>query len=403
MCPTSYGEIWSAPFFSAYSFVLARAQEYEADRASARVVGARQAADALINVNVYGASLKEEFWPALYRQADRRAEPPAPYTALRRAFRAGVAPDEAETWLHQALSKRTGSADTHPSLADRLAALEQEQRLPPPVTESAADHFLGDAVEELTGRLDGAWQARAAGPWHKRYERARLTEEFGDGAGAPALYREVLRLDPEHAGARYALGRALLSRGDEDGVALIEGAMERDPDAILPGCRLIHAHLKRAGREEEAQVYRQRALRRAELLEAAKEERARLRLSDTYCPHGLPAAATERLRAQFTRYPQLTAAYLVRKEVRHFPERPLYALGILTARPWYRRRSEEQDLQFARRLLEELEFPGETFVLVLTGRNAKLRKIMERTPNSLIYRRERQPASSRDGRRMTPA
>src|SRR5687768_18129818 len=40
---------WYAPYFEAYSFVLARAQEYEADRCSVLVSGKENSARALIN------------------------------------------------------------------------------------------------------------------------------------------------------------------------------------------------------------------------------------------------------------------------------------------------------------------------------------------------------------------
>jgi len=39
---------WYAPYFGAYSFVLARAREYEADRCSVEVVGKANAARALV-------------------------------------------------------------------------------------------------------------------------------------------------------------------------------------------------------------------------------------------------------------------------------------------------------------------------------------------------------------------
>ena len=45
---------WYVPYFNAYTFVLARANEYQADRASADLVGADVAAHALKRVNLAG-------------------------------------------------------------------------------------------------------------------------------------------------------------------------------------------------------------------------------------------------------------------------------------------------------------------------------------------------------------
>jgi Zn-dependent protease with chaperone function len=43
---------WYAPFFAAYSFVLARANEYEADRCAAQATDPRHIADALIAAHI---------------------------------------------------------------------------------------------------------------------------------------------------------------------------------------------------------------------------------------------------------------------------------------------------------------------------------------------------------------
>lgn len=45
---------WFAPYFNAYSFPMARSNEYEADATSARLTSARSAAEALTSVNVVG-------------------------------------------------------------------------------------------------------------------------------------------------------------------------------------------------------------------------------------------------------------------------------------------------------------------------------------------------------------
>ena len=79
---------WYVPFFGAYTFVLARAQEYEADRQAADLVGSREFADALITIVVNSAFLDTSFWPAFYKQADNQPEPPAsPFIEMSKALR----------------------------------------------------------------------------------------------------------------------------------------------------------------------------------------------------------------------------------------------------------------------------------------------------------------------------
>ena len=66
---------WYAPYFSAVSFPLARANEYEADAASARLTSPSAAAAALTGVNVIGTFLQACYWPGLHRKADEVAQP----------------------------------------------------------------------------------------------------------------------------------------------------------------------------------------------------------------------------------------------------------------------------------------------------------------------------------------
>jgi Zn-dependent protease with chaperone function len=117
---------WYAPFFNAYSFVLARSDEYAADRCAADLVGADQTAAALANVHVRGQFLDESFWPGLYRQADERPEPAvAPYQAMGSLLRSPFPEEKARESLAQALRVETDLDDTHPALRDRLSALRR--------------------------------------------------------------------------------------------------------------------------------------------------------------------------------------------------------------------------------------------------------------------------------------
>ncbi len=364
---------WYAPFFAAYSFVLARAQEYEADRASARLAGGRNAADALISTYIKGAFVRQRVWPDIYRTADRRAEPPAAYHTMQRLFSAGITEHEAAVWLEDAMRGQTGSADTHPSLADRLAALGQPSRIPPPVDTSAAEVLLDDSLEQLTARLDAEWRERVSGDWRERHEhvqasvrrlgeldemalgsalghqeawdRAVLNEEFGDAQVALDRYAEVLTLNPDHAPALYATRRLLLSRRDAKGLRFIVRAMDSDPDLIPPGARVAHDFLVAEGRAQEARSYQERAEEHLAVLAAAQEERSDPGPKDTYLPHGLSETELAQLRASLFRFPQLAEAYLVRKHVEHLVDQPLFVLGVVARRPWYRSSPRKQDLR----------------------------------------------------------
>jgi Zn-dependent protease with chaperone function len=420
---------WFVSFFSAYSFVLARADEFVADRCAAELAGARSAAEALVNVELKARYLQTDFWPGVYKAADQQPEPPAAaFTAMLRTLPNALAPETASQWLDQALAQQTSNQDTHPSLSDRLSALgfrssapgdpsssPERPPLPSPVEETAAQSLLGTALQSLTERLELAWKEEVAPRWRERYaqvqaaqrqlsaieekagrgpltaeetwDRARLTGELQGNEAAIPLLQALLAAQPDHAQAHYALGQILLEQKDAAGILHIERAMEKDPNAILPGCQSVYGFLKQQGRAEEAEGYRQRAEQHHQLLARAQQERASVNARDRLEPHALPAEAVKRLREQLSRFPLVGTASLVRKAVTCFPEQPFYVLGVFPHHPWYSLHSEKSDHELARRLAAELQFPGYTRIIVVNRHTRKLGKVLRKVADSEIYRR----------------
>ncbi|HSC77290.1 MAG TPA: M48 family metalloprotease, partial [Candidatus Acidoferrales bacterium] len=67
---------WFAPLFSAYSFVLARRHEYEADECGAEMTSPEVMATALIATSVHHRNLDENVWACIDRDAREQPEPP---------------------------------------------------------------------------------------------------------------------------------------------------------------------------------------------------------------------------------------------------------------------------------------------------------------------------------------
>ena len=77
---------WYGPWFNAYSFVLARSNEYEADRASAVVAGAAGAARALTRVAAE-ARRYDAFLAGLWGDSGLERESVSPHNIDGRALR----------------------------------------------------------------------------------------------------------------------------------------------------------------------------------------------------------------------------------------------------------------------------------------------------------------------------
>ncbi|HYO68396.1 MAG TPA: M48 family metallopeptidase [Archangium sp.] len=405
---------WYAPFYAAYSFVLARTDEYEADRASADVVGRAAAAEALVAGRIRYAQLQERFWALMDERSTREPEPAHPHTEMGAAFKSEPEPELARKWLDGALARTTDSADTHPCLRDRLAALGEEPRLPGRLERSAAEALLGAALPTFAAELDGGWRAHVAEKWTQSYgraqegrerlaeleargpeapltveeewERASLTEDHRDAEASLPLYRRLLERSPDHVSAHFALGRLLLARGEEAGLGHLEEAMNRDTDAILPACGHAISWLEERGREEEARAWRTRGETWARTMHESKEERDSLRQSDTFEPHGLPETALQAVAAQLHGHERVKKAWMVRKSVKHFQERPLYVLG-LELRGW---NTDETTAALIRELSASLELPGESFIVNLgNSDNARLSAGVRGAAGPAFYERGR--------------
>ncbi|XZG69779.1 M48 family metallopeptidase [Chitinibacteraceae bacterium HSL-7] len=245
-----------AEHYNAYTFVLARDHEYEADAAAARVAGAPAAASGLIRGRLVGAWLSNVFWPELYRQASSQPAPRVPpFSAMRRIIEGSRSEWCTLERLRQAWADESDVLDTHPCLRERVEALGGRCEPPAAVQSSAAEALLGKRAAELVTHFDNDWWTREKNEWvqhHRRLKRdlARIAELAGIVDPRPEEAQEYALLLAEHKGPAAALpvlaafverhgdlfakplyiyGRALLDTGNELGLTMLERAARRNP------------------------------------------------------------------------------------------------------------------------------------------------------------------------------
>src|SRR5262249_19599482 len=153
-------------YFDAYSFVLARAQEYEADQYSVDTAGKTVAGRALAHLQLKARSLQDEHWPAFYRQAaDQPQAPRNTFAPMLAASEQPIAQTKVEHWLRDELRIKTGYDNTHPALADRLQGIGFSQEIVAgdsilqalelqnsSYKETAAQHYLNEIPADVTDR-----------------------------------------------------------------------------------------------------------------------------------------------------------------------------------------------------------------------------------------------------------
>src|ERR1044072_7921541 len=297
---------WYAPFFNAYSFVLARAQEYEADTSCVELVGKQVAARTLVRTDTKQRAMLEDFWPGVYLEANDQAQPPKDsFVKMLAGMRQSINRDSAQKWFLQTLKVKTGYDDTHPSLADRLVGMgyQQESLVSQPIlaelieteigeTPSAAQFYLKQVPEDLLLSFNRLLGERIRPVWREQHqfvkearqrlteleekgasesltedelwERARLLAETQNYAAAVPTLRELLEHNPDLPGTNSALGSILLKQEDERRIQYLERGVQLKVPTTVEAYELLYQFHIGHSREAEAESYRTRAEQRSE-------------------------------------------------------------------------------------------------------------------------------------------
>jgi Zn-dependent protease with chaperone function len=388
---------WYAPYFNAYTFVLARAHEYVADSASSELVGPAVAARALKRVNLAHAQHQRFFEQVLTGCRDR-AEPPSD-VAEQWGRAAGLIPEPelATRWLAESLNREGSAFDTHPILRVRLAALpgqaESVDTLPPPLgSDTAATAWLGDRLAQLRSVQQAAWSRRIMDGWRQRHEHLRnqckrLSELRAQDSPALAETAERLNLEvalepevdhlpeltafnrssPDQPRTLFLEGSLRLDRGDDSGLPILERVMELDPDAIKPVCERAHRYLTSRGDTTRAKQFADRWHERNNWEARRNAELHALNPAHRLVAAGLSPETLRSVRELLRTHGKgIKRAWLARRVLPSDPEVLTYVLGIdLTA--WASLRS--QGITLVKKLAA-LDWPMHVFICALNTNRA---------------------------------
>lgn len=167
-----------APYFNAYTFVLSRQNEYEADQTATELIGAKINATGLIRDHLLGSWFYKSFWPTIYKQADTHPEPIfKPYSNMKKIFSANYDVWATPQRLQAEWRLESDLLDTHPCLSDRVMATGEKSSLPPQVNISAAEKILGNLALEIAKKLDEEWWAHEKTEWQDYHRRSKKDRE----------------------------------------------------------------------------------------------------------------------------------------------------------------------------------------------------------------------------------
>ena len=419
---------WYVRRLSAYTTVLRRHNEFEADRLAAEVVGKRALAQALLRMELRKSLVIDDHWREIWRNAliDEVPVDQAVSRLLIRLEREHLDPEEALGELRWALGEHTEFCDSHPSLSDRLQALGVD--VPDPKTESSKiigewglirpestlrkflgkdrreagrfldqvwfvshslewklKHHFSAPLTKLMRELDQEWREKGRLSVEKAWKRAYITDLYYGSKATLPIVDYILKLDDTHAHANYIKGAALLREYDSTGILHIEQAIEKDPVSYQEcGLALLSSYYKRMGAENDYREAKYESFAAFEETRKALQERAKpVRSFDSFESHDLSEEDCRDLAEGFARMPEIRQVHLVTKTVKHFPDSRLYVFGIVpTLGGRFKFRSREV------LSTERLIFSRIHQIRLLTFSSLILRWKFRRIENSVVYRKK---------------
>ena len=357
--------------------------------------------------------------------------------------------DRVALWVERGLNRPTDVNNTHPAYADRVQALGRapdgvhEGGFPPAAPQTAAAVLLGPDFATITGELSQTWRQEQSGPWRERHRRStaearrrekpataagtatepamaaesRAEAEFkaepahtaddgtsspvevsalwesarelvdlqGFDAALPAL-RAILDRDPLHAGAAVLIGHHLVNRDPSEGERLLWSVVDRrERQWMQTACESLEQHYRATGQTDRLEDVRTRLDRFDVDLAQAGRERASVSASDTLLEHGLADDQLAPLRSLLAAQPDCHGAWLARKELQHFPERPLYLLCVRSVPNRWGLSNSDRDRSLTRRLIPRVELPGQVLVITRQGTYRQLADKLRAFPGSQIH------------------
>lgn len=379
---------WYFPRFAAKTFALARQDEYEADRIAGRLVGHEVASAALVEIEVRGAWLANQFWADHWRRAATAALPVGPFQALRAQLRLEPETGFAREALRQALARVSDLDDTHPVLRDRVASLGGQPLLPE-WSRRGALSLLGEDPTRWLKHFDAQWCRDNASDWKQHHawlgrvrdraqslaanratanaaelvEEASLRRQLDPHAGVRPLYELALQRSAEHPGALLGLTRTL-TEGDR--IALLP-ALQRLWDAGRDhrwwAARTAVAELEtpRPGLAHDAaalKLWRERVKQAQEGEDRAWEELRQTPYFAQVTRHDLSSFELGEVQAELARCKPLARCWLVNKQLREFPRRRAYLVFVELPHM-----ADEDRYELCRGLERSLSLPGPALVL----------------------------------------
>ena len=151
------------PFLKYIAAGVLREDQLEADIYMLEIMNDTDAADVILRYEITQAFLKNKYWPKIYAMLRKNPAKPEylPHVSMAKVLRNSLTENEFAQTLKELMDHETGWQDSKPDLHTRLENIGQSKiNMPPPVMETAAQRYLGDAFGAVIKLLDKQWLAK---------------------------------------------------------------------------------------------------------------------------------------------------------------------------------------------------------------------------------------------------
>lgn len=407
---------WFWPRLNAKSFVVSRMNEYQADAFAASMSSPTTAARALARVHVQGVRVERGFWGKLSLRAVEEAQAPRDIMGELQQWLSEPSNDESAL-LRENYLALTDSADTHPCLRDRVAAIMGKQAdeveipdsLEPLQTSAAEAMFPAPLLASLRQKLSAKWLADVEAHWRVRHEesktalkeiaelddskvgRWRSIELRSDLYGLESVATDLAAFVcayPDHKNARFLHARNLLDKLDPRGESLMVAMKEYNPHVATAAVSLLSDYYQRTGNRQRV---RQVAADYDELsrnFQFVEAERGMADIDDQFRAHELATEDLESLLNYLRGKEVVKQLYVVKKVCRHYPEWPHYYLLVRIKFPVLSLETDQAKAQLNQEILNAASFDGSLLLHNIDHAPHVCVKKIVAMPSALVYQRE---------------
>ncbi len=414
---------WYSPLFMAYSSVLQRANEYEADRYSVKFTSPETFAQGLSKIAICGETVVSKTWQNIQLEVISRANAPEDIaTRLSNDIKNGMA-DTAIEKLQKAMRVNTDIDDSHPCLRDRFTAIGISDLSSPARLEmllkrsnrSAAEDLLGSIEktfemklnQDLKKSMEAVWQAKHTEAKEKmnKLDALEAKEELTEVEslekislkstlyGQESIKDEILTMRekwPDNMELKYMFGIVLLNDDNDAGIACIKEVMQADDRFQLYGNSVITGYLSSQGRDEEAEIFNIDGMRSAEKLEQLHNTMSQFNKKDVYLPHTYTEEELNAITNVVSKNKHIYRVYLVKKKLNIETKIEHHLLIIKPKFAGIVMDTSKEIKKIGELVNTEIEFKDVVYIIILadSSHNYVFKKL-ESVPNALIYQRKK--------------